>query len=171
MHGMHSMVDLETLDTAPTALAWSIGATAFDQDRIKASFYRIIKIDDFMIKNFTISASTLNWMFSQPEILSEIRKAYSLVHTALHDFAAFYHEHDCENLWGNGNVILGNMYDKTGIARPWRYNHNRCFRTVKALYPQVVIPANIQLHNAAADAKHQTEYLIALNKAHSLNIL
>lgn len=172
---MHCMHDLETFDTTSNSLIWQIGAVAFDKDGIHREFLSIIKIDDSMMRDFSISASTFNWWLSQSEAIKMMTNANQSLDDALYEFAEFYKSSCGDELWGNGsdfdNVILANAYKKRGIDLPWRYSLNRCFRTVKAINPPIELPFEGVKHNALADAHHQAEYLIKLNKELNLNIL
>ena len=70
-------------------------------------------------------------------------------------------------IWGNGAsfdpVLWGSAYDAMHHPRPWRFWNERCFRTVKALYPHVPVPPRSGTHhNALADALHQALHLMAM---------
>jgi len=74
-------------------------------------------------------------------------------------------------VWGNGsdfdNVILANAYDAIGAPPPWKYSHNRCFRTLKNLVPPTATlapPPNEKAHDALADATWQAQYLFNIQK-------
>lgn len=172
---MHCMHDLETFDTKPNSLIWQIGAVAFDKDGIHREFHSVIKIDDAMMRDFSISASTFNWWLSQSEAIKVMTNAHQSLDDALYGFAEFYNSSCGDELWGNGsdfdNVILANAYKVRGLNPPWNYGLNRCFRTIKAVHPKVDVPFMGVKHNALADARHQAEYLIRLNESFSLNIL
>lgn len=172
---MHCMIDLETLDTASSALILSIGAVSFDKDKIDSEYYRTIKVDQSMIEDFTISASTLNWWFLQLDAMKEFSNSYMMLNDVLQEFSSFYKNFCDGEIWGNGsdfdNVILANAYKTRNIELPWSYNKNRCFRTIKSLYPKIDLEFKGVRHNALADALYQAQYLIELNKINSLNIL
>ena len=172
---MHCMVDLETLDTAPTSHILSIGAVMFDRDKIVDEFYEIITIDELMMKNFTISASTLNWWIKQDEAIKEFGKGTNSIQDVLKNFSAWFTLYRGKELWGNGatfdNVILGNAYKVLGLKQPWSYKYDRCYRTIAGLYHKIDKTFEGMRHNALADARFQAEYLIELNKLYVLNIL
>lgn len=172
---MHCMHDLETFDTTPNSLLWQIGAVSFDKDGVYNEFHSVIKIDEAMMEEFSISASTFNWWLSQPEAIKVLANANQSLYDALDGFAEFYNIWCGGEMWGNGsdfdNVILANAYKKRGIPQPWRYSMNRCFRTIRSVHPHIELPFEGVKHNALADARHQAEYLIRLNEAYSLNIL
>jgi len=172
---MHCMLDLETFDIAPTSLIWQIGAVAFDEDGIHKEFQCIIKIDDFMMQNFSISASTFNWWLQQTEAIKMMANANQSLDDALYKFETFYDSIDGHELWGNGsdfdNVILANAYKVRGFNLPWSYGLNRCFRTIKNSHPKINIPFIGTRHSALDDARYQAEYLIKLNRYSNLNML
>ena len=67
-------------------------------------------------------------------------------------------------IWGNGaafdNVILRTAYERLGLKAPWNFWDDRCFRTVKALHPEVEYVKSGAAHNALDDAKNQALYLM-----------
>jgi exodeoxyribonuclease VIII len=67
-------------------------------------------------------------------------------------------------VWGNGpsfdNVLLADAFDAVGLPRPWRFSRDRCFRTICALRPDMVMVRNGTHHNALDDAKSQAEHLM-----------
>lgn len=173
---MHCMQDLETLDTSPASLIMSIGAVAFDNEGIKSEFYKVITITDDSLKKFSISAATLNWWFKQKiEAIQEFSKSGTILPDALFEFSQFFNENSCKEIWGNGsdfdNIILKNAYDTCGIQIPWRYSNHRCYRTVKAMFPQYSVKYEGVAHNALDDARNQANHLIMINKELALNIL
>ncbi len=69
-------------------------------------------------------------------------------------------------VWGNGaafdNVILAQAYRRAGLSVPWPYWNDRCYRTVKAMRPDVRMDRTGTHHNAIDDATSQARHLIAL---------
>jgi exodeoxyribonuclease VIII len=67
------------------------------------------------------------------------------------------------NVWGNGadfdNVILSSAYKRAGIIQPWGAFNNRCYRTIKSLYPEIKMERKGTHHNACDDAISQAEHL------------
>jgi len=76
---------------------------------------------------------------------------------------------DDRPVWGNGatfdNVILRNAYAAVGLACPWSYWNDRCYRTMKSLYPDVKMIRQGTHHSAAADALSQAVHLQAIFKS------
>lgn len=171
---MHIMLDLETLDTANTAVVLSIGAVAFDPRRPGPveSFYVEMSpdIDDQQTHGRTISGSTVLWWMQQSDAARQlfdtirqvgIRRARTV--DALHLFGKFLTQHDSPPIWGNGadfdNAILASLYKSYSIEQPWSHRQNRCYRTVKALHPGIALSRSGTHHNALDDAATQARHL------------
>lgn len=73
---------------------------------------------------------------------------------------------DSRLLWGNGsdfdNVILASAYRSCNLEVPWKFWNNRCYRTVKALRPDIKIHRSGTYHNALDDAVSQAEHLMRM---------
>lgn len=174
----HIMLDLETLDTTPSAVVLSIGAAVFDPNGrgIIDTFYAELTEDLDVQQRLgrTISGSTVRWWMAQDILAKAVftdhpREENGRMATAaaLVKFGRFVEKHggkDAVRLWGNGadfdNAILGSLYDAFDLVKPWSYGKNRCYRTIKAdsliigeLHKR--IPFDGVPHNALDDAKHQ----------------
>jgi len=72
-------------------------------------------------------------------------------------------------LWGNGstfdNVILSNAYRAIGVKQPWDFWNDRCYRTLKSLYPHVKLERSGVAHNALDDAKSQAMHAVRIINA------
>lgn len=170
----HIMLDLETLDTAPTAVVLSIGAVAFDpySNEIGETFYVESDSAAHQQKNGrTISGATVRWWMQQSE---EARKVFGALpelgtptNTALRMFTDFVGRNGQDNVkvWGNGadfdNVILGSLFESYGMPRPWSYSKNRCYRTMKniGIGPRRPKDREGVHHNALDDAITQAKHL------------
>jgi exodeoxyribonuclease VIII len=79
-------------------------------------------------------------------------------------------------VWGNGsdfdNKLLSTAYEKIGWKHliPWNFRNNRCYRTVKNLYPSVKMKRSGDHHNALDDAKSQANHLLELLKIGDITI-
>lgn len=167
------MVDLETLDTKPTAIILSIGACLVNWDKGEPTdpFYVIIDPASCAEAGLTTSSSTQAWWDKQS---AEARKVFTdpNVHliTALAQFSTYLNRFNRSKvrLWGNGsdfdNTIIANAYGALGLDAPWKFYNNRCFRTVrKVMGGQFEEPTRAgTYHNALDDAKHQTRVLLAM---------
>jgi hypothetical protein len=91
----------------------------------------------------------------------------------LRELCGFVAEHTVGELtvkpWGNGAdfdlVILSTLYDDCKVQRPWRYHQQRCFRTLKNVFPREyevakqLVGGNPVKHDALADAEWQARVL------------
>lgn len=163
------MLDLETMDTRPTAIVLSIGAVLFDKDGIGETFYTTINIEDCLSHGLTLSHGTFEWWMSQP---TEARKALFdnpvTLKEALLNFRRFLASHTelaKLKMWGNGsdfdNAILQNAYGKLGEKAPWDFWNNRCYRTMTSV---TKLRANVKgtKHNALDDAMAQAEVMVKI---------
>ena len=173
----HIMLDLETLDTASSAVVISIGAVAFDPETnaLGDKFY-VEMTEDIAAQQAhgrTISGDTVRWWMQQNEaarrVFSESIDGVDRANTreALSHFSSFVAANggrDVE-LWGNGadfdNVILGSLYEAFDLKRPWSYSRNRCYRTMKniGVGPRRPRVREGIYHNALNDAVTQAIHL------------
>jgi hypothetical protein len=158
------MVDLETLDTRDSAVILSIGAVLFNRTRIISEFYQEVNIDDQLKRGRTISGRTLQFWFDQsPEaqkVFTENDAALRLP-GALASLAGWLSKagEDYE-IYSNGATfdlcVLQHAYDQLELPTPWTYRQERCFRTLRSMFPHVVPQAEPKvLHNALDDARAQ----------------
>jgi exodeoxyribonuclease VIII len=161
------MVDLETLGTASNSVIISIGAAQFNAYGVSSTFYRHIDPQSCVDVGLQMDVSTVMWWMQQSDAA---RSAFihqgEKLSEVLSMLRAWYPKDAC--LWGNGatfdNVLLANAYRATGLAAPWRYWGDRCYRTVKALYPEVTADKfEGAKHNALDDAINQARHLIKIN--------
>lgn len=170
------MVDLETLDNTSTAVILSIGAVRMDFDKfaLGAEFYQIV--DPVGQGPLTIGADTVRWWLQQsPEAQSIFRAPAEKVNSLKATLASFsswiirtgFIQQE-PVLWGNGatfdNMILRSAYAAMGQVYPVRYWNDRCYRTMKSLFP---LERELRVgtkHNALDDARYQAENLIRIMK-------
>lgn len=162
------MIDVETLDTRPSAVLLSIAAVRFDIANPRAfdsnTFHVHIDIDSCFELGRTMSGSTFLWWLDQDyDARQRMTQAERIpLRTALQELSAFINEKD--RVWGNGagfdNVILADAYRSVNMEVPWRFWGDMCYRTVKNLYRDVPKPKfeNVR-HDALADALHQAVHL------------
>jgi len=87
---------------------------------------------------------------------------------ALKEFNAYLIEldHQTVQIWGNGadfdNSILAAAYRACRIEPAWKFSNNRCYRTLKGLYPADKLKRQGIYHNALDEAKSQAVHAIAL---------
>ena len=172
------MVDIETMGQGSNAAIVAIGAVAFDECGIGDDLYLRISLED-AAKHGDIDASTVLWWMRQEDAArEEITKDDAMsVSDALHFFTHFVNGNKDDkgdvSIWGNGsdfdNVILVNMYKKTGKRVPWNFWNNRCFRTMKNIYRDVRPNREGVHHKAIDDARYQAMHLIEIAKKHNIS--
>ena len=166
----HVMLDLETLGTSSNAALLAIGAIEFDPDAgtLGREFYQVIDPDSCVRYGLTLDVSTiLWWMHQDDDVRQAVTRLGAHLATALNEFAAWYPGQAA--LWGNGsdfdNVILASAYRAAGIHRPWRYSANRCYRTLKAVRPDIELERTGTHHHALDDARTQARHAIRILQA------
>lgn len=185
------MVDLETLGNKPGCSIISIGAVMFDEDtgQLGATFYVTISRESNIRYGLVEDEATLKWWGEQSSeartLLNEVRMGGTPLPQALAMFTEFlvttqytdwvYKDQmtlekskimDRLTMWGNGadfdNAILAVAYDKVNGVPPWKFWNNRCYRTLKNLYPRQKLARVGVHHNALDDAKTQARHAIYL---------
>jgi exodeoxyribonuclease VIII len=179
----HIMLDLETMGVGPNSAIIAIGAVEFELDyelgvvekgeeslvkgSVGNSFYSVIDLDSCIKSGLTMDASTVLWWMQQSD---DARKQFDRLGDqlakALQDFSNWFKEVNSQYVWGNGaafdNVLLANAYVKCGLDQPWKHWDDRCYRTVKGLYPNIKMQRSGTHHNAVDDARSQAEHLITM---------
>jgi exodeoxyribonuclease VIII len=161
------MVDLETVDNGPMSAIVAIGAVEFDETGIGEMFYTPVNGKSCVDMGMTIGYDTVMWWLKQSD---DARKAISNggvgIQTALVMFSNFVTNGNVKDVrvWGNGatfdNVILNSAYKLAGIERPWSYRGDRCYRTMKDMYPFIkAVDTGGTAHNALDDAKYQALHM------------
>lgn len=170
------MLDLETLGVSPGCTILSIGAVRFDETGVKEKFYMVIDRKASAAKGFVEDPETLQWWMSQSQEAQDA--VFNAPNPRSLEALGFFEEwlmHVCpeENeriIWGNGaafdNAILTKAYEIVygeRDAQPWKFWNDRCYRTVKALHPDMPMQKRTGTHhNALDDAISQAEHLITL---------
>lgn len=168
----HIMLDLETMGSGPDAAIIAIGAVEFDLDKQKLGkeFYVTVDLTSSVEHGGVIDPGTVLWWMKQSD---EARRMFQLTNkhivTALTDFVDFISA--CApkkdiTVWGNGaafdNVILSSAFRRIGAPAPWEFWNDRCYRTVKALRPDIKMKREGTHHNALDDARDQTKHLFEI---------
>jgi hypothetical protein len=163
------MLDLETLSTSSDALVIAIGAAKFDPlgDGVSDSFHIAVDLNQLPnnLNKLEISPSTVAWWMSDSRaearaVLASTPKTD--LASALDGFADWFGNTSLP-VWGNGanfdNVILRNTYNVLGLICPWKYSHDRCYRTIKNLAPGLKVTGFGTLHSALDDAISQALHM------------
>ncbi len=171
------MLDIETLDTAQSAVVLSIGAVVFDphSKELGEKFYVEFTYDLATQQRVgrTVSAGTVVWWMQQGAAAKQIfadpsPEGVRRVSTAqgLTEFASFISRNGGKEakLWGNGsdfdNVIVGSLFDSFGLVKPWSYGRNRCYRTMKRMFGEDMKVSRYGVHhNGLDDAITQAVHL------------
>ena len=184
----HVMVDIETLSTKPNALVLAIGACEinFQLNDTGHKFYTSIDHNSYTGLDYHIDPDTVLWWMSQSE---DARRAIYVdtgsrkpIHSVLEDLGSWMCDlmitgngADELHVWGNGadfdNVVLTHFFKQCGVTQPWSFRGNRCFRTVKNLFPDTPDPADaVVKHLALQDAEWQANKLILINNRYNLGL-
>lgn len=168
------MIDLETMGNTPQAAIVAIGAVAFsiEDGQLGETFYTTVDLANAVASGGVMDAGTVLWWLKQSDAArAELTRPNAALRldTALFDFNRWMsHVCDCNDVrvWGNGAafdcVILASAYRATGINLPWNFWNERCYRTVKALHPDIKLERTGTHHNALDDAKSQAAHLLAM---------
>lgn len=156
------MVDLETLGKGSDAVIIAIGAVEFDETGLGGTFYTNVDPQSCVDIGMKMDVSTVMWWMQQSDAARSAFKDRGVhVGQALRDFSEYIEAtagKDAE-VWGNGatfdNVILSNAYQLTKQVKPWQYWADRCYRTLKNLYPGIGYEHVGTAHNAKDDAVKQ----------------
>ncbi len=170
---MHIMLDMEFMSLAKDAAIASIGAVRFDPEigNMEDTFYQVVNLKSAQRAGGRIDADTVMFWLQQSEAARST--LYSdesiLIEPALRNFAAWLREKPLEGLWGNGsdcdNVILEGAYLRLGMTPPWTYRDNRCYRTLRGIFPQIQADITVGVaHHALDDAKYQAHHLCKIWK-------
>lgn len=175
---MHCMLDLETMGNGNRAAIIAIGAVMFNASGVKEDgFYAQVSLDDSVRQGLEMDTSTVLWWLQQSE---EARAAFKGNENAeslavvLNDFANWLSRWGNIEMWGNGaafdNTILSAAYRKCGIEQPWKFWNDRCYRTMKSLFPDVPCARFGTHHNALDDARTQAWHLVEICEKHGVTL-
>jgi len=155
----HIMIDIEGLDTGPTATILTIAAQSFDPFiegyENKPSFYTRVTLESQ--ENRSINDDTIAWWATQPEAAKEAfhednRIPLDQALEGLHKLC--WH---ADFVWANGPTydmnILENAYRSFGRPQPWQFYKVRDARTIYSLWPDCPKPP--VEHHALQDCKRQ----------------
>lgn len=166
------MLDLETMGTGPNAAIVAIGAVEFDiaTGTVGDRFYRVVDLGTSVAMGGEIDADTVLWWMQQSDDARAMFTRDSVpLSVALAEFTVWMSDRGAVSgarVWGNGaafdNVILSSAYRRSAYMQPWQHWNDRCYRTIKAQYPDVKLERVGTHHNAVDDAESQARHLIAM---------
>lgn len=163
------MIDLETLGINNAPVIVSIGAVKFCKAGILNEFYVTVSPQSCMDMGLKMDVSTVIWWMGQSKAAKEVFTAPNfLLQTALLKFNEWFGFGKDYPVWSNGAtadlVWLSSAYRHTNIKNPWSFRSERCYRTIRNLFPDIRVPDTGVSHNALDDAKYQALTLIAINE-------
>jgi hypothetical protein len=111
--------------------------------------------------------STIEWWSQQsPEAKAAAFKGELSLESALKNFQMWLPDNTL--VYGNGaafdNALLAAAYRAMKMEQPWKHWHNRCYRTIAAMFMKYKTERVGTYHNALDDAKTQALRLIAMSK-------
>jgi DNA polymerase III epsilon subunit-like protein len=156
-------IDLETLDTLPSATILTIGAVKFDPhgnesvDNQMEPFYVKVDLASCEPYNLTISNETIAWWAKQgTEAHNEAFEGTDRIpiEDAMHQLFLF--ARGCKTFWSHGAgfdiVICEHLFRQVGRAIPWKYHEIRDTRTIYDLGIDPDFPEIEVKHHALQDA-------------------
>ena len=163
---MHASIDLETIDTKPSATVLSLGGVKFDpksNDEPHSEFYIKICIEDQDKLGRSASDDTIEWWGKQDEqIRNEAfdQTGAVSVDEALKQISKF--SVGVDTFWGQGYgfdyTIMEDMFRQGGRPITWNFWQIRDSRTLFGCCKQDPRKAiQNDLHNALADAYYQSK--------------
>jgi hypothetical protein len=163
-------IDLETLGVNPSPVLLSLGAVKHNGTEILDKFHVGIDPTTCQQLGLKIDASTVMFWMGEKGDVSEARAALlglekvDLV-SALLGFAEWFGPEPLP-VWGNGasadNVWMRSAYLAAGLECPWPFYMDRCYRTMKCVFPGLEPVREGVHHDALADATSQATPLQAI---------
>lgn len=175
----HIAIDLETLGRSPGCVILTMGATVFNPDTGEVdedSFYGVLNAREQIRAGSTVDPDTMAWWMDQPqaaqdEVLLSMRDMYTHQMTPVPGVLAAFADW-CDGkaqrvvMWGNGpsfdNAILGALYDKVGLKKPWEFWNEGCMRTAVRMARSVGWEKPVHdgtAHHALHDSRHQARVI------------
>lgn len=162
----HIMIDIETLGTLPGSIVLAIGACTLDKN---FKFYQTIDPDSCVKAGLSADIDTMRWWDSQEaKVREEIFSGTIPLLNSLLNLNGWVElvkggKNEELNFWCNGASfdfpILNVAYNKVDVRPMWNHFELRDYRTLKNLYPDVLLRKHKDEHNALADAIAQAEHL------------
>jgi exodeoxyribonuclease VIII len=169
----HIMLDLETMGTAPGSAVVQIGAVEFSIYKVGDPLSITISLESCVAAGMRIDPSTVMWWMKQSEAA---RDSLSENCVSLRDGLQAFSDwlgNSKACVWGDGaafdNVLLASAYRACRIPLPWHYSGDRCFRTMKEVFPVERVVSEVK-HNAAADAVAQASQMQAILTKYAIRL-
>src|SRR5258706_4909507 len=168
MEMKHVMIDLETLGTSADSVFLSLAAVQFDlKGNTGAEFSMNVELESAIRAGRTISSSTLQWWLTQrADIMKKIVDSLAPLVRVLEGLSRFFALNQLIYPWGNSaGFDLGmtaDAYTKAGLALPWRYSNERCYRTAWGLTNLKHTTKSEYAHDPIIDCHYQIGELARL---------
>lgn len=168
---MHAMIDLETLNVGSSAPLFEIGICVFDINERKiygSTQFNVDLLDVILTTGFCPNPDTIKWWQEQAyDPRSLPRKSLK---DSLLGLTEVIEKNEVDYVWGNSPafdcVLLERHYEACGLVKPWKYNRELDFRTIRWLRGQQGWTPKGERgavsHNAREDAVGQTEALFEM---------
>lgn len=165
---MDIMIDIETLSTENNAVVLSIGACAFNSNKIESSFHHNLNMLEQVAKGRYISPHTCSFWNEQPvDKQKVIMEGAGFNNKAvLLQFIAYIDLYPEAKVWGNGAcfdiIILENLLKDYGLRIPWKFTNIMDLRTFRRMVAKnAKIPRDpAEHHDALKDALAQAKYVM-----------
>lgn len=155
-------IDLETVDTEPTAQLLSIGAVFRDDE-----FYCEIDRSQYDPLVFTEDADTIEWWVKQGGFIPTMEAVSP--EQAIRRLVVWMHKvtdgvEDFE-VWANAPsfdcAMLTYHFKQFNITQPWEYYQEQDVRTIKRLATRLKLDCRMSKnpHHALTDAKNQRDFV------------
>lgn len=172
------MIDIECCGTTPNSALMAIGAAFFDLQslRVGPTFYKAVHLATSVRLGMDMDPGTVMWWMRQSDQAryAVVNNTYD-VRQVLDEFSGFIAEHSrVQDVRPYGNAaafdltILGSAYRLADKPQPWMYVNERCFRTIRNLFPAVEYdPTKRETvhHNALDDSMFQIEHLFKIKRS------
>ena len=165
------MIDLETMGKNPTGAIVTIAAVEFDipTQTIGREFYRKVALATSVELGMTMDPGTVLWWMGQSDkARDEVRMGGLPIRYVLDEFTKWAPK-DMEP-WGNSASfdcgILSTAFALAGMAQPWFWSRERCFRTFHNTFTHLAKYDTKEktgvAHNALDDCKFQIEHIFKI---------
>lgn len=161
----HVMLDLETMSSENNGAIVSIGAFKWQEGEVQEpadvrpaqKFSAAIDLRSSVSAGLHMSPDTVLWWMEQSEAVRAAIRVGQPLSAVLSEFSAWLPAD--ARVWGYGsmfdNVLLKSAYRSLGMKCPISYRNDMCFRTAKALFPDVAFVEYGERHIAVNDAVRQ----------------
>lgn len=161
------MIDIETLDTSPSAVILSVGLVGFTKDRILEEQYTVLPIQQQINDGRTISESTLKWWMNQSKearAVFDTKPTEDSLKLSLVQLSNFISRYNKAKIWSYGanfdTVLIDDLMRTSDVKIPWNYWDIRCLRTFCDDHHAPLPKDAGVLHNALDDARRQAQHMI-----------